>query len=1266
MHGHMQPQQHPGMHPAHQPPPHLTHLTSLQPHNMQRDHPANRTDISVPFVGGAQHVAPVRCRRRSRKGPKRVTMLPDGRHYRKSVASAAIVPYQRYHPHHRLPLDSIRSLQRLIHHYRRFSRGTATKELVLPAAFFTTTNAHFSHCFYPFPYRLNQAPRHHHPRGGGGVGGGGVVDHSQPAPHLSMQVPPPPPPTHQAQNARKGYYGLPHPGAGMPKALPMTSPHLHPPPPPHQQQQQQQQQQPPPPQQQQQQQQPHLNPMSVVGGKCPPPLPYGAANGGPPGMGQHHQPAPVTGTHHPVTMQAPPPIPVVSAATPAGTKTRHIPSNTDHKIHHHGHSVLQTNGTGGPGPKGIVNHHQTNHAVLGMDKTKVSGGNGPSVGNRHHHNHHHIQHQQHQQQHIVPKPNDAPLPKESPAVIPVTVVSTAPSVAPTLPSHQQQHELPPAPSTGTITTAANGGASSAASTSETVRDAAAPAAAASSGDEALEALANIKEKTTMCLVNELARYNKIQHQYRLTGEAGPAHKKHFTVTLKLGDEEYTAEGASIKKAQHKAAGDAIAATKYKHPPARTNRRTKTGTKGNVSSFTPTVELNALAMKRGEPTFYQVKAVPVPVSKYGGGGGGGGGVASAPPGGRRSVEDKSGVPPPGVGHHPQQQPPPPGYWCRANGPHGGGIAAGVGGRGGMGGFHPGHQQQQHQQQHHHHGHHVRDEHANRHHGAQHNYHHHDGGGRGGGAGGGYHHGDPALQPLVAVHEFYKAVLRVGERTFLGEGHTPQAARHDAAARALEVLKPLTADAADGGKAKHGDGLANGDASSTGDGSAPSDDPNAELKSPISLVHEIAVQRSLSVVFEVISEKGPPHMTVFVTQCKVGTIVTEGEGTGKKLSKKRAAERMLEELRKLQKAEQAAYAASNGGSSPSASVSSSAWPDGGTPSATPSAAEKRKSNPKTASPGAVGVDGVATAKKKARNLIKERSAADVPEKENPISRLMQIQQARKEKQPVYTLVENDRPSVGRRRQFTMEVAASGCQATGVGMTKKAAKWNAAEALLIELGYATPEPKGSPAAAAAAAAATTENKENQSGAANDSSPSGGKRPRKVRFQGESAQAAAPNALTNGVNQGKGETSNDSMNDSIGSNDSAGTNSSGVSSASSAAPKADIGAKKEQLMYLAQLLKFEVQFSDFPKGNHGEYLTLVILSTEPPQLCHGNGASLQESHDEAARGALEMLSKIGLDNVKPKAAASSTNNAAPPDDAIQSPAPAVSVTNAVAPNGK
>ncbi len=47
----------------------------------------------------------------------------------------------------------------------------------------------------------------------------------------------------------------------------------------------------------------------------------------------------------------------------------------------------------------------------------------------------------------------------------------------------------------------------------------------------------------MCLINELARHNKTTHQYKLTDESGPAHKKNFTVCLKLGDaEEYIASG----------------------------------------------------------------------------------------------------------------------------------------------------------------------------------------------------------------------------------------------------------------------------------------------------------------------------------------------------------------------------------------------------------------------------------------------------------------------------------------------------------------------------------------------------------------------------------------------------------------------------------------------------------------------------------------------------------------------------------------------------
>lgn len=118
-------------------------------------------------------------------------------------------------------------------------------------------------------------------------------------------------------------------------------------------------------------------------------------------------------------------------------------------------------------------------------------------------------------------------------------------------------------------------------------------------------------------------------------------------------------------------------------------------------------------------------------------------------------------------------------------------------------------------------------------------------------------------------------------------------HDAAARALEVLRPLTNENNSFNKSLISATSSNADESENGEDSII----NSDIKSPISIVHELALKRKLSVVFDVQSEKGPPHMKTYVTLCKVGMIVTEGEGNGKKLSKKKAAEKMMEELKKL---------------------------------------------------------------------------------------------------------------------------------------------------------------------------------------------------------------------------------------------------------------------------------------------------------------------------------------------------------------------------------
>eukprot|EP00069_Balaena_mysticetus_P020725 bmy_02924T0 len=113
-------------------------------------------------------------------------------------------------------------------------------------------------------------------------------------------------------------------------------------------------------------------------------------------------------------------------------------------------------------------------------------------------------------------------------------------------------------------------------------------------------MAHPKEKTPMCLVNELARFNKIQPEYKLLREQGPAHCKVFTVQLTLGDQHWEAEGTSIKKAQHTAAAKALEGTKFPKPivrPFRSEGR-------NPESITPTVELNALCMKLGKKPMYK--------------------------------------------------------------------------------------------------------------------------------------------------------------------------------------------------------------------------------------------------------------------------------------------------------------------------------------------------------------------------------------------------------------------------------------------------------------------------------------------------------------------------------------------------------------------------------------------------------------------------------------------------------------------------------------
>ncbi|XP_066188461.1 double-stranded RNA-binding protein Staufen homolog 2 isoform X2 [Sylvia atricapilla] len=380
-------------------------------------------------------------------------------------------------------------------------------------------------------------------------------------------------------------------------------------------------------------------------------------------------------------------------------------------------------------------------------------------------------------------------------------------------------------------------------------------------------MANPKEKTPMCLVNELARFNRIQPQYKLLNERGPAHAKMFTVQLTLGEQTWEAEGSSIKKAQHAAASKALSETTLPKP---TPRPPKNNVNNNPGSITPTVELNGLAMKRGEPAIYR-PLDPKPIPNY-----------------RANYNFR--------GMYNQR------YHC-------------------------------------------------------------------------------------PVPKIFYVQLTVGNSEFFGEGKTRQAARHNAAMKALQALQnePIPEKLPQNGE--------------TGKESEEDKDAN---KSEISVVFEIALKRNIPVTFEVIKESGPPHMKSFVTRVTVGEFTAEGEGNSKKLSKKRAAMAVLQELKKL----------------PPLPV-----------------IEKPK----------------LYFKKRPKTILK--TGPEYGQGMNPISRLAQIQQAKKEKEPEYVLLSER--GMPRRREFVMQVKVGNDITTGTGPNKKIAKRNAAEAMLLQLGYKASTP-------------------------------------------------------------------------------------------------------------------------------------------------------------------------------------------------------------------
>ncbi|XP_051970417.1 double-stranded RNA-binding protein Staufen homolog 2 isoform X2 [Xyrauchen texanus] len=358
-----------------------------------------------------------------------------------------------------------------------------------------------------------------------------------------------------------------------------------------------------------------------------------------------------------------------------------------------------------------------------------------------------------------------------------------------------------------------------------------------------------------------------------------------------------------------------------------------------------------------------------------------------------------------------------------------------------------------------------------------------------------------------------------------------------------------------------------------------------KSEISLVYEIALKRNLPVNFEVLKESGPPHMKSFLTCVTVGEITAEGEGNSKKLSKKRAALSILQELKKL----------------PVLPL-----------------VEKPKVH----------------YKKRPKTILK--TGPEYGQGMNPISRLAQIQQAKKEKEPEYVLLSER--GMPRRREFIMQVKVGTEVTTGTGPNKKVAKRNAAEAMLLQLGYkastplqTTPEKMDNKSWNGQRAAFPETMTNTQKGILHLS-------PDVYQEMEASRNKGAPGAPGNYLTpKDIGQVSAGPFyTPSVGNTAAiarelllSGTSPTAealiLKGKASALPCSSI-QPSQQLEYLAHIQGFQVQYTD--KQTDKECMTYLTLS--PVQMTfHGIGSSIPASHDQAALSALKQLSEQGLDPV-------------------------------------
>ncbi|KAM7126465.1 double-stranded RNA-binding protein Staufen homolog 1 isoform 9-T9 [Molossus nigricans] len=450
------------------------------------------------------------------------------------------------------------------------------------------------------------------------------------------------------------------------------------------------------------------------------------------------------------------------------------------------------------------------------------------------------------------------------------------------------------------------------------------------------------------------------------------------------------------------------------------------------------------------------------------------------------------------------------------------------------------------------------------------------------------------PFPVPPLLYQVELSVGGQQFNGKGKTRQAAKHDAAAKALRILQnePQPERLEVNGRESEEENL---------------------NKSEISQVFEIALKRNLPVNFEsfplkqVARESGPPHMKSFVTRVSVGEFVGEGEGKSKKISKKNAAIAVLEELRKL-----------------------------------PPLPTVERVKPRI--------------KKKTKPIVRVQSGPEHGQVINPVSRLAQIQQAKKDKEPEYMLLtERGAP---RRREFVMQVKVGNHTAEGTGTNKKVAKRNAAENMLEILGFKVPQAQ--PTKPALKSEEKTPIKKPgdgrkvtffEPGSGDENGTSNKEDEFRMPYLSHQQLPAGILPMVPEVAQAVGVSQGHHTKDSTRAapNPAKATVTAMIARellyggtsptaetilknniSSGHVPHGPLTRPSEQLDYLSRVQGFQVEYKDFPKNNKNEFVSLINCSSQPPLISHGIGKDLESCHDMAALNILKLLSELDQQNTE------------------------------------